>query len=200
MAITKWKSNPTHWKRTTAPQQQRQWLISPQPQSREPHLSIRLQGNPILVRVISNEATSALWMQVSLPMNNYSQQSSVPTKQEAMAKAVEILASKEEDLTSDEITRRLKQVENLLQGFQMPQRERRELDKLLMSIAIRESNATDEARIIIHQIFKQLASPDDVSQPKRDDNGRIVPRTNADYPLSLLGDDILAEGSIGQSE
>ena len=131
--------------------------------------------------------------------SNPAQWMRTPT-QDVMAQAIEILASHEGSLTSKEIIHRLNEVKSLLQGFQIPQRERRELDKLLMNVAIRESNATDEARVIIHQIFKQLASPDDVSRPKRDANGRIVPRTYADYPLDLLGDDLLAEGSIGQSE
>lgn len=136
--------------------------------------------------------TIAKWRGVS------AQQSSEPTRQDVIARAVEILGPNEGGLTAEEIIRRLNEVRNVVQGQQIPQRERRELNRMLMNIAIREPNATDEARAIIHQIFKQLASPEDVSSPKRDENGRIIPRTDVDFPLKLLEESTLPEGDLEQ--
>lgn len=126
--------------------------------------------------------------------SNPAQQSIEPTKQDVIAKAIEILGSTEGGLSAEEIMRRLNEVKNLLQGIHLPRSERRGLDRALMDIAMHEPNTTREARVLIGDIFEQLAPISHSNGPKRDEQNRIIPITDPNEPLRLPNNQETAVG------
>ncbi len=159
-------------KRTSLPQQYGQKYIP----SDSPHLYgvpdylMPWQESPTQINADPENMVSAIRILAKrLTMGNTPQLKREPTPQDVVARAVEILASKDGDLTSEEIMRRLNEVKNLLQGVRLPRRARGRLDRALMDIAIREPNATKEARVLIGGIFEQLAPISGINNPKRDE-------------------------------
>lgn len=118
-----------------------------------------------------NELALALRVLARLLRSYPSQQSNEPTKQDVIAKAIEILGSNEGGLTVDDITRRVSAVRDLIQ-IEIPFEERRELDRELMRLAMQEP----EARAIIRQIFRIMAPTSGPNLPQRDEQGHIIHR------------------------
>lgn len=130
------------------------------------------------------------------------QSAHVSDAKQAISEAAVMLDFDRDSLSAAEITSRVEAAKTLLQDISTPSAERRELDQVLMRIAFREPNTTDEARTMIRLIFKGLRPKDHLTGPQRDKSGRLTPITDPDLPLRLLETDQLAESedALEQSE
>lgn len=98
------------------------------------------------------------------------------TPQEFIAQTMAILnAPYKGELSHKEIIRRVSAVRDLAR-LEIPFEDRRELDRTLMRMALREPNTSNEVRAIIGDIFAKLAPTSGPGFPQRDAHGRIILR------------------------
>ena len=123
------------------------------------------------------------------------QTAQVSNAKQAVIEAVMMLNFNEPSPSAEEITRRVTAARDLLQGISIPNVERRELDRLLMQIAFREPNTTDEVRTLIRLIFKGLRPGGNLPSTQRDEYGRLMPITDSDEPVRLMENELLSENT-----
>ncbi len=85
-------------------------------------------------------------------------------------------------LSNAEIIRRVSAVLGLAR-FEIPFEDRRDLDRTLMRMAMREPNTSNEVRAIIGDIFVKLAPTSGPGFPQRDAQGRIIPRNRPELRI-----------------